>query len=146
MAEIEVDRDLPSIHNLTIFPDTRASLLIALIAEIAVTGVEAEQHDLALLFLAFRPPVIDTLQRLVPEIVDVSTSLSDAQTFLGLASASERTRSEANKTRVVAAIDARGGEFIRGLERYRLTPDRLENDDQKLVALQNFFDFGFTVY
>ena len=73
--------------------------------------------------------------------MDVFSSLSDAQTFLWLASASKRTRSEANKTRVVAAIDARGGDFIRGLERYRLTPDPLVNDDQKLMALQNFFYF-----
>ena len=76
----------------------------------------------------------------------MSTSLSHAQIFLGLASASERTRSEANKTRVVAAIDAHGDNFFRGLERYRTTPDRLESDDQKIMALQNFFDFGHTVY
>ena len=78
--------------------------------------------------------------------MDVSASLSDAQTFLRLASASERTRSEANKTQVVAAIDARGGDFIRGLERYRLTPDPIISDDQKLTALQNFFTFGHAIY
>ena len=72
MDAIVVDRDPPSIHNLTISPYTRASLLFALIAEIVVTHVEEEQHDLALLFFAFRPPIFATLQRLVPEIVDVS--------------------------------------------------------------------------
>ena len=66
MDEIAVDRDPSSIHNLTISPDRRAYLSIALIAEIIVTGVEEEQHDLVLLFLAFRPPIIATLQCLVP--------------------------------------------------------------------------------
>ena len=112
---VEIDQDPPTIENLTISPDTRATLLISLIGEITVTGVAEDEHDLSLLFLAFQPPTIAALQRLVPTLVDVSALLSDAQTFLGLASASERTRLEANKTRVVAAIDARGVDFIRGL-------------------------------
>ena len=119
---VEVVQDPPTIENLTISPDVRATLLISLIAEITVTGVAEAEHDLSLLFLVFQPPTIAALQRLVPTLVDVSASLVNAQTFLGLASASERTRSEANKTRVIAAIDAQGGDFIRGLERYRLTP------------------------
>ena len=56
MDEIAVDRDPPSIHNLSISPDTSASLLIALIAEIAVIGVEEEQHDLALFFSRVSAP------------------------------------------------------------------------------------------
>ena len=131
MAEIEVISYPSSIQNLIISPDTRASLQIALITEIVVIGAEEDQHDLTLNCLAFRPPSVASLQRLVPEIADVSTSLSHAQIFLGLSSASERMLSEANKTRVVAAIDERGGDFIRGLERYRLTPDPLTNDDKK---------------
>ena len=74
--------------------------------------------------------------------MDVSANLSNAQIFLGLASASERTCSEANKTRVIAAVNARGDGFLRGLERYRTTPERLESNDQKITALQNYFDFG----
>ena len=67
MEEIQgVDQDPPTIQNLSISPDTRAILLII------VTGVEEDQHDLSLLFLAFRPPIIATLQRLVPTLVDVS--------------------------------------------------------------------------
>ena len=61
-------------------------------------------------------------------------------------SASERTRSEANKTRVIAAVNALGDNFVRGLERYKITPERLESDDQKITALQNFFDFGQKIY
>ena len=135
MAEIEAIRYPPSIQNLIISPDTRASLQIALITEIVVTGVEGDQHDLTLNFLALRPPSVTALQRLVPEIADVSANLSNAQIFLGLASASERTR-------VIAAVNARGDDFLRGLERYRTTPERLESDDQKITALQNYFDFG----
>ena len=56
-----VEQDPPTIQNLSISPDIPASLLISLVAEIIVTGVEEEQHDLSLLFLAFRPPVIATL-------------------------------------------------------------------------------------
>ena len=46
-----VEQDPPTIQNLSISPDTHASLLISLVAEIIVTGVEEEQHDLSLLFL-----------------------------------------------------------------------------------------------
>ena len=48
----------------------------------------------------------------------VTESLSTAHVYLGLASVIERTRSEANKARIVAAIDAKGDEFLRGLERF----------------------------
>ena len=134
MNQVEVvEQDPPTIENLSISPDTRATLLISLTGEITVTGVVEGEHDLSLLFLAFQPPTIAALQHLLLTLVDVSASLSDDQTFLRLASASERTRSEANKTRVVAAIDARGVDFIRGLERYRLTADLIVEDDQKLM-------------
>ena len=112
---VEIDQDPPTIENVTIFPDTRATLLISLIAGITVTGVAENEHDLSLLFLAFQPPPIAALQRQVPTLVDISALLTNAQTFLGQASASERTHSEANKTRVVAAIDARSVDFMRGL-------------------------------
>ena len=131
MADVEVVRDPISIQNLVISPDARASLQIALITEIVVTGAEDDEHDLTLNFLALRPPSVASLQRLVPEIADVSANLSHAQIFLGLASASERTSSEANKSRVIAAINARGDNFFRGLERYRTTSERLESDDKK---------------
>ena len=68
MADIEVARDPTSIQNLVISPDARASLQIALITKIVVTGAEDDQHDLTLNFLAFRPPSVASLQRLVPEI------------------------------------------------------------------------------
>ena len=143
---VEIDQDPPTIENLSISPDTRATVLISLIGEITVTDVAEDEHDLSLLFLTFRPPTIAGLQRLVPTLVDVSASLINAQTFLGLASTSERTISEANKARVVAAIDARGDDFLRGLERYRLTADPIVEDDQKLIALHNFFAFGHTIF
>ena len=82
---VEIDQDPLTIENLTISPDTQATLLIRMIGEITVTGVAEDEHDLSLLFLAFQPPTIAALQRLVPTLVDVSASLSDAQTFLGLA-------------------------------------------------------------
>ena len=115
MVDAEVVRDPISTLNLVISPDARASLQINLIAEIVVTGVD-EEHDLTFNFLALRSPSVAALQRLVPEIADVSANLSNAQIFLGLASASERTRSEANKTRVIAAVDASGENFLRGIE------------------------------
>ena len=87
MADVEVVRDPISTLNLVISPD--ASLQITLITEIVVTGVEDDEHDLTLNFLALRPPSVAALQRLVPEIADVSANLSNAQIFLGLASASE---------------------------------------------------------
>ena len=146
MVDAEVVRDTISAKNLVIRPDARASLQINLITEIVVTGVDDEEHDLTLNFLALRPPSVAALQRLVPEIADVSANLSNAQNFLGLDSASKQTRSEANKTRVIAAVNARGDEFLRGLERYRTTPERLESDDQKITALQNYFDFGQKIY
>ena len=46
----------------------------------------------------------------------------------------------------MAAIDARGDDFLRGLERYRLSADPNVEDDQKLMALLNFFAFGHTVF
>ena len=47
MEEIQVvDQDPPTIQNLFISPDTCASLLISLVAEIIVTGVEEDQHNL----------------------------------------------------------------------------------------------------
>ena len=79
---VEIDQDPPTIENLSISPDTRATVLISLIGEITVTDVAEDEHDLSLLFLTFRPPTIAGLQRLVPTLVDVSVSLSDAQTFI----------------------------------------------------------------
>ena len=89
---VEVIQNPPVIENLIISPDVRATLAINLIAEIAVTGVQEGQHDLSLFFLAFQPPTLAALQRLVPTLVDVSPSLINAQTFLGMASASEWTQ------------------------------------------------------
>ena len=96
----EVSHDPPVIETLVISPDAHATLAINLIAEIAVTGIDEGQHDLSLFFLTFQPAALAALQRLVPTLVDVTPTLIYAQTFLGLASASERTRSEATKARV----------------------------------------------
>ena len=98
MVDADVVRDPISTLNLVISSDARASLQINLGTKIVVTGVDDEEHDLNFYFLALRPPSVAALQRLVPEIADVSANLSNTQIFLGLASASERTRSEANKT------------------------------------------------
>ena len=84
MADVEVVRDSIFTLNLVISPDARASLQITLITEIVVTGAEDDEHDLTLNFLALRPPSVASLQRLVPEIADVSANLSHAQIFLGL--------------------------------------------------------------
>ena len=146
MVDAEIVRDPIPTPSLVISPDARASLQINLVNEIVVTGIDEEQHDLNLNFLAFRPQSITALQRLLPELADVSANLSNAQTILGLASTSERTRSEANKTRVIAAVNARGEGFLRGLERYRTTAERIENYDQKITALLNYFDFGQKIY
>ena len=47
---------------------------------------------------------------------------------------------------MVNAINGRGESFLRGLERYRTTADRIENNDQKITALLNYFDFGKQIY
>ena len=138
--------DPPAIESLTLSPDARASLVIHLIGEITVTGIPEDDHDLSLFFLTFQPALIAELRRLVPALVNVSPTLIYAQTFLGLAAAPERTRSEATKARVVAAINERGDDFLRGLERYRLSADPIVEDDDKLMALLNFFSFGHTVF
>ena len=127
-------------------PDARASVQIQLITDIVITGIDEGQEDLNLNFLTLRQQSIAALQRLLPELVEVSADLVNAQTILGLASTVERTRSEANKTRVVNAINGRGEPFLRGLERYRTTADRVETDDQKITALLNYFDFGTQIY
>ena len=131
---------------MTVSPDVRAILAITLINEIVVTGAEENQCDLTLFFLGFPQPTLATLQRLIPTLVDVTASLSTAQVFLGVASVTERTRSEANKARVVAKIDAKGDDFLRGLERYRLGADPITEDDQKLTALQKFFALGHQIF
>ena len=43
---VEVAHDPPAIDTLALLPDARASLVINLIAEIAVTGIAEGQHDL----------------------------------------------------------------------------------------------------
>ena len=48
--------------------------------------------------------------------------------------------------RVANAINGRGDRFLRGLERYRLSADRIETDNQKIDALLNFFDYGKQIY
>ena len=107
------------IGNLTVSPDVRATLAITLINEIVVTGAEENQLDLTLFFLGFSQPTLTSLQRLIPTLVDVTGSLSTAQVYLGLASVTEQTRSEANKVRIVVAVDAKGDDFLLALERYR---------------------------
>ena len=103
MVDTEIVRDPITTPSFVISPDARASLQIQLVNEIVITGIELEQHDLNLNFLVLRPQSIIELQRLLPELVNVSANLSTAQTILGIASTSERTRSEANKTQVIAA-------------------------------------------
>ena len=115
----EVANDPPAIESLALSPDARASLVIHLIGEITVTGIAEDDHDLSLFFLTFQPALIAELQRLVPALANVTPTLIYAQTFLGLAATPERTRSEATRARVVAAINDRGGDLLRGLERYR---------------------------
>ena len=127
-------------------PETRASIQIQLIGNIVVTGINEGQQDLKLNFLVLRPDSIAALQQLLPELVEIAPDLVNAQTILGLASEVERARSETNKVRVVNAINGRGERFLRGLERYRTTADRVETDDQKITALLNYFDFGKQIY
>ena len=142
----EVANNPPAIESLALSPDARASLVIHLIGEITVTGIAEDDHDLSLFFLIFQPALIAELQRLVPALANVTPTLIYAQTFLGLAATPERTRSEATRARVVAAINDRGGDFLRGLERYRTSAGPIVEDDDKLMALLNFFSFGHQVF
>ena len=86
------------IGNFTISPELRATLVITLINEIRVRDLDNDQHNLSLFFLRFPQALLDNLQRLTPTLVNVSARLSTAQVYLNLASVTERTRSEANKT------------------------------------------------
>ena len=138
MAEAAAEGDLDAGPNFVPSPEVRASIQIQLIGHIQVIGIEQGQEDLRLYFLALRPENITTLQQLLPELTDISPDLMNAQIILSLASEVERTRSEANRTRVIAAIDAKGEGFLRGLERYRLGAARIESDNQKMDAILNF--------
>ena len=120
MAEAVAEGDLDTGPNFVPSPEVRASIQIQLIGHTQVTGIEQGQEDLRLYFLALRPENITTLQQLLPELTDISPDLMNAQTILSIASEVERTRSEANRARVIAAINAKGEGFLRGLERYRL--------------------------
>ena len=148
MADAEVaDPVQPGIEieNLNISLEVRATLVITLINEITVTGADNDQHDLTLFFLGFTQPVLDNLQRLTPTLVNVTASLSTAQVYLGLASVTESTRSEANKARIIASIDAKGPDFLLDLERYRVGQEPITENDQKLTASQNYFSFGHKI-
>ena len=86
MVDAEIVRDPIVNPTIVISPDARASFQIQLINEIVITGIDEEQQDLNLNFLVLRPQSITALQRLLPELVDVSANLVNAQTILGLAS------------------------------------------------------------
>ena len=92
-------------------PEIRASLQIQLIGHIVVVGIEKGEEDLRLNFLVLRPDNIAAFQQLLPELVEISPNLANAQTILSLASEVERTRSETNKVRVANAINGRGERF-----------------------------------
>ena len=53
-------------------PEARASVQIQLITDIVITGIDEGQEDLNLNFLVLRPESIAALQRLLPELVDIS--------------------------------------------------------------------------
>jgi len=69
-----------------------------------------------------------------------------AQIFLGLVAAQDRTISEAQRARVITAINNQDADFLRGLERYRTSAGPLLEDDDKLGALLYFFSFGHQVF
>ena len=144
-AVVVID-DPPDLESLTVSSEARANLVIRLMGEIVVTGIPADDHDLTLFFLTFQPGLIADLQRLVPALANVTPDLIYAQIFLGLAAAQDRTRSEAQRARVIAAINNRDADFLRGLERYRTSAGPLVEDDDKLMALLNFFSFGHQVF
>ena len=83
MVDAEIVRDPIPTPTLVISPDTRASLQINLVNEIVVTGIDEEQHDLNLNFLALLPQSITALKRLLPELADVSANLSNGIPFPG---------------------------------------------------------------
>ena len=142
MAEAAVEDNLDPVPNFVPSPEVRASIQIQLIGHTQVVGAEQNQEDLRLYFLSLRPENITTLQQLLPELTDISPNLMNAQTILGIASEVERTRSEANRARVIAAINAKGEGFLHGLERYRLGAAPIQSDNQKMDAILNFFAYG----
>ena len=146
MAEVAAACDPVANITFVASPETRASIQIQLIGHIVVTGIDEGQKDLRFNFLVLRPDSIAAFQQLLPELVEIAPDLVNAQTILSLALEVEKTRSETNKVRVVNAINGSGDQFLRGLERYRTTADRVETDDQKITALLNYFDFGKQIY
>ena len=98
MAEPAIAGDPVANPTFVPSPEARASVQIQLIGDIVVTGIDEGQEDLSLNFLTLRQQSITVLQRLLPELVDISAELVNAHAILDLASTVERTRSEANKT------------------------------------------------
>ena len=108
MAEAAADGDPAADLTFVPSPETRASVQIQLIGKIQVIGIDQGQEDLRLYFLVLRPDNITAFQQLLPELVEISPDLVNAQTIISLASEVERTRSKTNKVRVVNAINGRG--------------------------------------
>ena len=121
----------PEVLHVTvnISPENHASLIINLINEIQVRQLENDEHDLTLFFLWFSQAVLDALQRLTPELPIVNADLSTAHIYLNLAVITKRTRSEANKTRIVDVINVKGVDFLAALQRYRVGPQVIVSDD-----------------
>ena len=61
---------------------------------------------------------------------------------INLAAITERTRSEANKTSKVNIINEKEIDFLTALQQYRVGPEVIVCDDQKLLAIQKCFSFG----
>ena len=96
MAEAAADGDPAADPTFVPSPETRASVQIQLIGHIQVIGIDQGQEDLRLYFLVLRPDNITAFQQLLPELVEISPDLVNAQIILSLASEVERTRSETN--------------------------------------------------
>ena len=145
-AAVAIPNEPPDLETIVISPADRANLVIRLLGEITVIGIPENNHDLNIYFLTFAPDLIADLQRLVPPLANVTRDLLYGSIFLGLAASPDRTRAAAQQARVIDAINNRDPDFLRGLERYRVSEGPLVEDNDKLMALLNFFTYGRQIF
>ena len=145
-AEQAIPSEPPELNSIVVSADQRANLVIRLLNEITVVGIPEQRHDLNIYFLNFAPDLVADLQRMVPSLANVKRDLIYGSIFLGLAASTDRTRAAAQQARVIDLITNLGPDFLRGLERYRVSEAPLVEDQDKFVALLNFFQYGHQIF
>jgi len=145
-AEEAIPSEPPELNSIVVSVDQRANLVIRLLNEITVSGIPEQRHDLNIYFLTFAPDLVADLQRMVPPLANVTRDLLYGSIFLGLAASQDRTRAAAQQARVIDAINNLGPDFLRVLERYRVSEGPLVEDQDKFMVLLNFFSYSHQIF